>query len=248
MKNNYLNQFKEESYESFRGIDVLYVYLIVIISVGVGFLHIVFNDIAIFKYFPISAIISYLLNLLLCILVFYIWYNRSFSSGMELEKNFNIIKELSIYFLQFIVLYFMPITSLLHGFAFMNYEGLYEFNYFLELIKFTFILMILNMLIVIPTTRNMFKWHNILLSLLLFGVYLFYYFKNNHFLYEIDKTANFEVFSIYPYILFVTFVMSFRIGGNFFGMLMDFGYWDKKFNDEFNRKHFSDEEEGKVKR
>lgn len=117
MNNKYIDEQKIKSLEAFRGIDVLYVYFIVILSVGVGFLHIIFNNISIFKYFPITSIITYILNLLLCFLIVYIRYNTMIGYVKELEKNFNILKQILIYILQFLTLYLMPVTSLLHGVA-----------------------------------------------------------------------------------------------------------------------------------
>lgn len=130
----------------------------------------------------------------------------------------------------------------------MNYQGIYNVSQFIELIRFTFILMILNMLFVMPGTRNMYRWQNILLCIIFLGMYLFYYFNNNYFLYEMDRLASFEVFSLYPYILFISFVMSFWVGGNFFYMLDKFGYWNKKSNEQFIKENSEVEVGRKVKR
>ncbi|UTH01869.1 hypothetical protein KFV05_09110 [Macrococcoides canis] len=159
----------------------------------------------------------------------------------KLEAEFSLIKEASVFLIQMMVVYFMPITCVTFGFAFMNYEGIYNNHQLFQLIQFTLVLMFINILFLMPVNRNIFKWQNILLAITFLGMYLFYYIENNDFLNNMDKIANFEVFGLYPYALFISFTISLRIGGNFFGMLMDFGYWDKKFNDEFNRKHFSDE-------
>ncbi|QIH76471.1 hypothetical protein GTN31_08865 [Macrococcoides canis] len=146
----------------------------------------------------------------------------------KLEAEFSLIKEASVFLIQMMVVYFMPITCVTFGFAFMNYEGIYNNHQFFDLIVFTLVLMLINILFLMPVNRNTYKWQNILLAITFLGMYLFYYIENNDFLYNMNKIANFEVFELYPYALFISFTISLRIGGNFFAMLMKFGYWNKK--------------------
>ncbi|UJS27253.1 hypothetical protein L2Z53_08720 [Macrococcoides canis] len=241
MDKDYLENLKFESYHAFRGIDSLFAYLVVFIALIVGFLHIIFNDTSIFLYFPLPVLFTYIMNILLFILVIYIWRNTIAFDIEKLEAEFSLIKEVSIFLIQMMVVYFMPITCVIFGFAFMNYEGIYNNHQLFQLIQFTLVLMLINILFLMPVNRNTYKWQNIVLALLFLGLYIYYYFSNNDFLHKMDEMGDFEVFSVYPKVVVLSFVISLRIGGNFFGMLMDFGYWDKKFNDEFNRKHFSDE-------
>ncbi|MGV2927067.1 hypothetical protein RW115_00595 [Macrococcus capreoli] len=228
MDKHYLEELKFEAYHTFRGIDSLFAYLAVFIILIIGCLHIIFNNISIFMYFPLPVIITYVLNIFLFGLVIYIWRNTFAFDIAKLETEFSLIKEASIFVIQMMVVYFMPITCVTFGFAFMNYEGIYNNHQLLQLLQFTLVLMLINILFLMPVNRNTYKWQNILLGACLLGLYIYYYILNNDFLIEMDNIANFEVFGLYPYALFVSFAISLRIGFNFFSMLEEFGYWDKK--------------------
>lgn len=236
MDKNYLENLKFEAYHAFRGIDSLFAYLAVFIILIIGFVHIVFNDISIFMYFPLPVVFIYLLNILLFMLVIYIWRNTMAFDIEKLEAEFSLIKEASVFLVQMMVVYFMPITCVTFGFAFMNYEGIYNNHQLIDLIVFTLVLMLINILFLMPVNRNTYKWQNIVLAITFLGMYLFYYIENNDFLNNMDKIANFEVFGLYPYALFISFTISLRIGFNFFSMLEEFGYWDKKEREKYLEK------------
>ncbi|MGV2876347.1 hypothetical protein ROU88_10860 [Macrococcus capreoli] len=228
MNRKYLEELKFEAYHNFRGIDCVYAYLIVFIALIIGLIFIVSNNLVIFLYFPVPVIITYITNIIMFAIVIYIWRNTFAFDIEKLEKNFSLFKEIIVFLIQMLVVYFMPITCVLFGFAFMNYAGIYDNHQLIQLIQLTIVLMFINILFLMPVNRNTYKWQNILLAISLLGVYLYYYIKNNEFLYSIDKLANFELFGSYPYVLFISFAISLRIGFNFFSMLEEFGYWDKK--------------------
>lgn len=236
MDKDYLENLKFESYHAFRGIDSLFAYLVVFIALIVGFLHIIFNDTSIFLYFPFPVIFTYITNIILFYLVIYIWRNTLAFDIEKLEAEFSLIKEVSVFLIQMMVVYFMPITCVTFGFAFMNYEGIYNNHQLFELIVFTLVLMLINILFLMPVNRNTYKWQNIVLALLFLGLYIYYYFSNNDFLHKMDKMGDFEVFSVYPKVVFLSFVISLRIGFNFFSMLEEFGYWDKKEREKYLEK------------
>lgn len=243
MRNKYLESIKWKSFVNSRGMASLTMYPFALFAITLQVILFYLNGGYTLSHFPLSVILIYLATVICIVLVYIIKRNtyKSYSYIKEVEDSFNIYRELGIYLFHFIVLYLMPIVTVIAGFAVLNELGLYSDVQLLKLLSFNFILMIINLLIIMPGTRNMFKWQNIVLVLLFIIVYIFYYFTNNEFLAEFDRKGNMNLFGTYPKALFVTFAMSFRVGGNFFGMLMDFGYWEKKFNDEFNRKHFSDE-------
>ncbi|UTG99570.1 hypothetical protein [Macrococcoides canis] len=228
MDKKYLENLKFESYHAFRGIDSLFAYLVVFIALIVGFFHIILYDKIILLYFPLPVIFTYIMNILLFILVIYIWRNTIAFDIEKLEAEFSLIKEVSIFLIQMMVVYFMPITCVIFGFASMNYEGIYNNHQLFQLIQFTLVLMLINILFLMPVNRNTYKWQNIVLALLFLGLYIYYYFSNNDFLHKMDEMGDFEVFSVYPKVVVLSFVISLRIGGNFFAMLMKFGYWNKK--------------------
>ncbi|QIH76472.1 hypothetical protein GTN31_08870 [Macrococcoides canis] len=243
MDKDYLENLKFEAYHAFRGIDALFAYLAVFIILIIGFLHIVFNDISIFMYFPLPVVFIYLLNILLFMLVIYIWRNTMAFDIEKLEANFSIMKEIIVFLIQMMVVYFMPITCVIFGFAFMNYEGIYNNHQLFQLIQFTLVLTLINILFLMPVNRNTYKWQNIVLALLFLGLYIYYYFSNNDFLHKMDEMGDFEVFTLYPKAIFLSFVISLRIGFNFFSMLEEFGYWDKK-----ERKKYLEKQKKKNKK
>ncbi|UBH08092.1 hypothetical protein [Macrococcus armenti] len=236
MDKDYLENLKFEAYHAFRGIDSLFAYLVVFIALIVGFLHIIFNDTSIFLYFPLPVLFTYIMNILLFILVIYIWRNTMAFDIEKLEAEFSLIKETSVFLIQMMVVYFMPITCVTFGFAFMNYDAVYNNHQLFQLIQFTLVLMLINILFLMPVNRNIFKWQNIVLALLFLGLYIYYYFSNNDFLHKMDEMGNFEVFTLYPKVVFLSFVISLRIGFNFFSMLEEFGYWDKKEREKYLEK------------
>ncbi|MGV2927068.1 hypothetical protein RW115_00600 [Macrococcus capreoli] len=236
MDKDYLENLKFEAYHNFRGIDCLYAYLVVFIALITGVLHIIFNDTAIFMSFPIPVVMTYITNIILFSLMIHIWNNTIAFDIEKLEKNFSIFKEISVFIIQMLVVYFMPITSTIFGFAFMNYDGIYDNHQLVELIQFTLVLMFINILFLMPVNRNTYKWQNIVLAILFLGLYIYYYFTHNAFLHKMDKIANFEVFSLYPILVLLSFVISLRIGDNFFAMLMKFGYWNKREWEEHIKK------------